>query len=102
MKPALIYARARNPIQIPDQLQQLKTYAEQNGYAVVGTLVDRGAGGQGFMELLGEAVRFGDVVTVLVTEPSRLTRDLGMFDLMMFVLESCRVQLHFVNLPEVA
>ncbi len=96
MKPALLYARARTPIQILDQLQQLQAFAEDNGYAVLGTQVDGADGGPGFIKLLARAVRLGEEATVLVTEPSRLTRDLGVFDFMMFVLKKCRVQIRFV------
>jgi DNA invertase Pin-like site-specific DNA recombinase len=97
MMPALLYARARNPMQISDQLHQLHAYAESNGYAVLGAEVDStGGGGPGFIKLLARAVRLGEAVTVIVTEPSRLTRDLGVFDFMMLVLKKCRVQTRFV------
>lgn len=107
MKTAVIYTRVstteqRDNTSLHSQLSDCRSYADRNGYTILGEYVDAHTGteyNRPQLDTMKEAIRAGGVNAVICYNPDRWSRDIADALLLIGFLEPYQTELLFVNAP---
>ena len=99
---AIIYGRAhRNDRKLAAQMEKLKNYCQDNGYEVVREVIDCCSGnqiGDNLISLIREPVK--DFDTIIVQDPSRISRELVKMLETVRMIRSNGIRLLFTEMKE--